>query len=86
MSLDCEFVGLYDPANNHSEHSLARVSIVNYHGAIVLDTFVKQRERIGDWRTWVSGVRPEDVKNGKAWLVIFQVSRTLLRSLYSPNV
>jgi hypothetical protein len=64
VSLDCEFVGLYDPANDHAEHSLARVSIVNFHGAIVLDTFVAQRERIGDWRTWVSGVRPEDVKGG----------------------
>lgn len=63
--MDCEFVGLYDPANNHSEHSLARVSIVNYHGAIVLDTFVAQREKIGDWRTWVSGVRPQDVKGGR---------------------
>ena len=65
ISLDCEFVGLYDPANNHGEHSLARVSIVNYHGAVVLDTFVAQRERVGDWRTWVSGVRAEDVKNGR---------------------
>jgi RNA exonuclease 4 len=64
LSLDCEFVGLYDPANDHARHSLARVSIVNYHGAIVLDTFVAQRERIGDWRTWVSGVRPEDVQGG----------------------
>jgi hypothetical protein len=31
----------------------------------VLDTFVAQRERVGDWRTWVSGVRAEDVKNGR---------------------
>lgn len=65
VSLDCEFVGVYDPANNHSEHSLARVSIVNLYGVTVLDTFVAQRERIGDWRTWVSGVRPQDVKDGK---------------------
>ena len=64
VSLDCEFVGVYDPASNHSEHSLARVSIVNLYGVTVLDTFVAQRERIGDWRTWVSGVRPQDVKDG----------------------
>ena len=70
VSLDCEFVGLYDQANDHSEHSLARVSIVNYHGAIVLDTFVAQREKVGDWRTWVSGVRPEDVINGAIQIVL----------------
>lgn len=82
LSLDCEFVGLYDPANNHAEHSLARVSIVNYHGAIVLDTFVAQRERVGDWRTWVSGVRPEDVKNGTClWLD----SSALLILLLAPS-
>lgn len=38
---------------------------MNLYGVIVLDTFVAQRERIGDWRTWVSGVRPEDVKDGE---------------------
>ena len=65
VSLDCEFVGVYDPESNHSEHSLARVSIVNLYGVTVLDTFVAQRERIGDWRTWVSGVRPQDVKDGQ---------------------
>lgn len=66
VSLDCEFVGVYDPESNHSEHSLARVSIVNLYGVTVLDTFVAQRERIGDWRTWVSGVRPQDVKDGQS--------------------
>jgi RNA exonuclease 4 len=46
-----------------SESSLARVSIVNFHGHIILDTFVLQRERVTDWRTWVSGVAPKDMEN-----------------------
>lgn len=45
------------------ESALARVSIVNYHGHVVLDTFVQPRERVTDFRTWVSGVRESDVMN-----------------------
>ena len=44
-----------------SESALARVSLVNFHGHMVLDTFVAPRETVTDWRTWVSGVRPEDL-------------------------
>jgi RNA exonuclease 4 len=44
-----------------SESALARVSLVNYHGHILLDTFVQPRERVTDWRTWVSGVRESDL-------------------------
>lgn len=43
--------------------SLARVSIVNYHGHVLLDTFVRQKERVTDYRTWVSGVRAQDLTN-----------------------
>jgi RNA exonuclease 4 len=44
-----------------AESALARVSVVNYHGHILLDTFVATRERVTDWRTWVSGVREADL-------------------------
>lgn len=47
------------------ESTLARVSIVNYHGAVMLDKFVRPREKVTDYRTWVSGVREEDLRNGK---------------------
>ena len=46
------------------ESSLARVSVVNYYGAVQLDTFVRQRERVTDWRTAVSGVRDSDMLHG----------------------
>ena len=42
--------------------SLARVSMVNFHGHVMLDTFVRQKERVTDYRTWVSGVRAEDLR------------------------
>ena len=49
---------------NGSESSLARVSLVNFHGAVILDEFVRQRERVTDYRTLVSGVRETDMING----------------------
>lgn len=61
MALDCEMVGV-GPMG--VESTLARVSIVNYHGVTVLDRFVRPREKVTDYRTWVSGVREEDLRNG----------------------
>ncbi|WVQ97089.1 hypothetical protein IAU59_004199 [Kwoniella sp. CBS 9459] len=58
IAIDCEMVGL---GHMGSESALARVSIVNYHGHILLDTFVQPREKVTDWRTWISGVREQDV-------------------------
>lgn len=43
------------------ESSLARVSIVNYAGAVILDAFVRQRERVVDYRTKWSGIRSADL-------------------------
>lgn len=47
------------------ESSLARVSLVNFYGAIQLDVFVRQRERVVDYRTQYSGIRARDLVNGK---------------------
>ena len=61
LALDCEMVGV---GPEGSESSLARVSLVNYYGAIILDEFVRQRERVVDYRTAVSGVRDTDMIKG----------------------
>jgi RNA exonuclease 4 len=58
LALDCEMVGVGIDGN---ESSLARVSIVNYTGAIILDVFVRQREKVVDYRTQWSGVRGTDL-------------------------
>ncbi|KAI9324730.1 hypothetical protein BDR26DRAFT_828088 [Obelidium mucronatum] len=55
LAIDCEMVGV----GLHGEQSeLARVSIVNFHGHPLLDTFVIPRERVTDYRTHVSGITP----------------------------
>lgn len=53
LAMDCEFVGI---GPEGKESALARVSIVNFYGFVIYDKFVKPREKVVDWRTWVSGI------------------------------
>ena len=61
LALNCEMVGV---GINAAELSLARVGLVNYHGEVILDEYVKQRERVVDYRTRWSGIRPSDMIDG----------------------
>lgn len=64
IALDCEMVGV-GPMG--AESTLARVSVVNYFGAVLLDEFVRQKERVTDWRTQWSGIRAKDMINAKTF-------------------
>jgi RNA exonuclease 4 len=57
--MDCEMVGV---GPEGVDSVLARVSIVNYHGHVILDEYVNARERITDYRTHVSGITPQILK------------------------
>ena len=62
IGIDCEMVG----TGLHGEDSiLARVSLVNHFGHCVYDKFVRPTDVVTDYRTKVSGIRPQDIKNGK---------------------
>ena len=54
IAIDCEMVGVGPTPD--LESALARVSIVNYHGHQVYDSFVKPKEAVTDYRTFVSGI------------------------------
>lgn len=60
--MDCEMVGV---GRNGEESVLARVSLVNQHGNCIYDKFVKAREKVTDYRTHVSGVRPDNLEDGE---------------------
>ncbi|KAF8161584.1 ribonuclease H-like domain-containing protein [Crassisporium funariophilum] len=62
LALDCEMVGV---GIDGAESSLARVSLVNFYGAVIMDEFVRQRERVVDYRTQWSGIRETDMINAK---------------------
>ena len=60
ISMDCEMVGV---GYKGTDSILARVSIVNQFGHCVYDKYVKPREKVTDYRTAVSGIRPSDIEN-----------------------
>lgn len=66
LAMDCEMVGIGDG----TESMLARVSIVNKHGDCVYDKYVKPRENVVDYRTPVSGIRPEQLRNGEDFVIV----------------
>ena len=51
VALDCEMVGV-----EGNDDALARVSIINYNGHVLMDKYVRPVKHITDFRTWVSGV------------------------------
>ena len=59
IGLDCEMVGV---GRKGFRSILARVSIVNQYGYPLYDTFVAPTEKVTDYRTSISGVRPKDLK------------------------
>ncbi|KAJ6788472.1 hypothetical protein PWT90_02617 [Aphanocladium album] len=59
IAIDCEMVGV-GPGGHES--ALARVSMVDFHGRQVYDSYVRPQERVTDWRTPVSGVSPREMR------------------------
>lgn len=62
VAIDCEMVGV---GPDGEDSILARVSLVNQFGKCIYDKHVKPTERVTDYRTAVSGIRPKDIKNGE---------------------
>ncbi|XP_018419568.1 PREDICTED: RNA exonuclease 4 [Nanorana parkeri] len=67
VAIDCEMVGV---GTDGEESMVARVSIVNQFGKCIYDKHVKPTERVTDYRTEVSGIRPGDIKNGEDFKVV----------------
>lgn len=61
--MDCEMVGV-GPNPDH-DSALARISIVNFNGEQVYDSFVRPKEMVTDWRTHVSGVAPKHMAEAR---------------------
>ncbi|XP_076007611.1 RNA exonuclease 4 [Genypterus blacodes] len=62
VAIDCEMVGV---GPDGEDSILARVSLVNHFGKCIYDKYVKPTERVTDYRTAVSGIRPQDIKDGE---------------------
>jgi RNA exonuclease 4 len=63
IALDCEMVGVGPQPDQDSQ--VARVSLVNYHGEQLYDTYVKPTLPVTDYRTAVSGIRAHHLRAGR---------------------
>ena len=63
VAIDCEMVGV-GPYGYRS--ALARVSIVNWEGDVIIDKYVKVEEEVTDYRTFVSGITEADLQSDDA--------------------
>ncbi|KAF2205478.1 hypothetical protein GQ43DRAFT_436999 [Delitschia confertaspora ATCC 74209] len=66
VALDCEMVGVGPEPSRDS--ALARVSLVNYHGHQVYDSYVQMAPgvEVTDYRTAVSGIEPKHLRRDVA--------------------
>lgn len=62
VAMDCEMVGV-GPDGHDSV--LARVSLVDFHGRQIYDSFVRPRERVTDWRTKITGITPKTMATAR---------------------
>jgi RNA exonuclease 4 len=62
VAVDCEMVGIGPEPNRDS--ALARVSLVNFHGHQVYDSYVQipRKIEVTDYRTAVSGIEPKHLR------------------------
>jgi len=63
VALDCEMVGV---GFNGSRSSLARVCMIDWDGKTLLDLYVKQRQDVTDFRTFVSGITEDHLTSDNA--------------------
>lgn len=75
LALDCEMVGV-GPGGLDS--ALARVSAVNFHGQVLLDVYVKSPEKVVDYRTAVSGIKPGHITPSHEGSEVNQFGQQLL--------
>lgn len=56
--------------NPDNDSALARVSIVNFHGDQVYDSYVRPKEMVTDWRTHVSGIAPKHMVEARTFELV----------------
>jgi RNA exonuclease 4 len=76
IALDCEMVGFGPTPDDDSE--LARVSLVDYHGHQLYDSFVLPQVPITDYRTHITGITAQTLKSARSFKEVQQDVATLL--------
>jgi RNA exonuclease 4 len=76
IALDCEMVGFGPTPDNDSQ--LARVSLVNFHGHQLYDSFVFPQVPVTDYRTHITGITAKTLEEARPFKEVQQDVATLL--------
>ena len=77
VALDCEMVGV---GNDGLRSALALVVIVDYLGRVIYHKYVQPTEPVTDYRTFVSGVRPEHLVKAENFRVVQKEVSDIIRN------
>ncbi|KAL7574398.1 hypothetical protein ACA910_008494 [Epithemia clementina (nom. ined.)] len=80
LAMDCEMVGV---GEHGARSALARVVLIDWHGKVVLDQYVRPREPVTDYRTFVSGITEADLTGEQ--VVDLDTCRTKVLQLLQYN-
>jgi len=81
VAIDCEMVGV---GRYGRRSALARVSITDWEGDVLLDKYVKVNEPVTDFRTFVSGITEADLDSDDA--VEFEECQELVKGILRDRV
>ena len=76
LALDCEMVGF---GKRGDRSMLAHVCIINSAGGVIFDSFVAPTEKVTDYRTKWSGVRPANLRGAPSFDEVKSKVKALLR-------
>lgn len=82
VGLDCEMVGI---GADGKQSALARVSLVDWYGKPLIDTYVQVPSRVTDFRTHVSGVTAKHIQD-RAGAMQVKACREKVASLLKGKV
>lgn len=76
VAIDCEMVGV---GSGGTRSALARVSLVDFHGRQVYDSFVQPQESVTDWRANITGIGPLQMYNSRGFDVVQPLIAEILK-------
>mmetsp|Transcript_30366 Transcript_30366/g.72808 ORF Transcript_30366/g.72808 Transcript_30366/m.72808 type:complete len:330 (+) Transcript_30366:96-1085(+) len=78
VALDCEMVGI---GKHGDRSSVARVTLIDWEGNSLIDTYVVQKLPVTDYRTFISGITKENLEG--ASMTLEQCREQVSRLLYN---
>ena len=62
VAMDCEMVGI---GFRGHKSAVARVTVIDWNGNILMDEYVKPIQKVTDYRTFVSGITPQHLEQAE---------------------